>query len=318
MLVEAQIDVVLIAYNGEKYIREQIDSILNQTHKNFNLFLCDDASTDRTPSILESYYYDPRVSIHCYKNNLGISKHLSRSLLLGQSAWVAISDQDDIWHKDKLAHLLKSIAKNSLVFCNSRIIDDKGNKKPELMIRHKDFNLSNDCKKLLLRNFVSGHACLFKRCLLDYILPFTDDIIYDHQLAILACLDSGIGYVDHELVYHRRHDSNNWHNASEKAISRSARLLRRQKLARDTASLWRFWLNTFRARSEFRSSESEEIYRVLNNIVFSSVNRWFIIDVWQLFSFLLHDKEQFFYKAHISKYALWKKCWNILRAAREL
>lgn len=97
-----RITVILSAYNGEKYIQSQIDSILNQTYDNFILYIRDDGSTDGTRKILKQYSEkDSRVKVQ-YGENIGYVKSFFKMLSEVNSEYIAFSDQDDIWLPEKL------------------------------------------------------------------------------------------------------------------------------------------------------------------------------------------------------------------------
>ena len=75
--MEEKVDILLATYNGEKYVAEQIESILNQTYKNFNLIISDDCSKDSTPDILKKYAEkDKRIILHLQLQNLGVVKNI--------------------------------------------------------------------------------------------------------------------------------------------------------------------------------------------------------------------------------------------------
>ena len=93
-----KIDILMATYNGEKYLREQIDSILNQTFKDFNLIICDDCSKDSTWQILEEYQKkDSRIKIIKNEKNLGYNKNFEKLLSFVKSDYFMLSDQDDFW-----------------------------------------------------------------------------------------------------------------------------------------------------------------------------------------------------------------------------
>ena len=103
-MIEDKIDILMATYNGEKYIVEQIDSIINQTYKNWNLLIRDDNSTDRTLEIIKNYQKkDARIRIlDNNKVNLGIVKNFEKLLKISESELIMFSDQDDIWKKGKI------------------------------------------------------------------------------------------------------------------------------------------------------------------------------------------------------------------------
>ena len=104
-----KIDILLATYNGEKYLQEQIESILNQTYTDFRLLISDDASTDNTIKIIEEYAKkDKRILTFVQKENLGVIKNFEFLLNKVENEYFMFSDQDDIWMKEKIE---KSLAK---------------------------------------------------------------------------------------------------------------------------------------------------------------------------------------------------------------
>ena len=101
------ISIAMATYNGEKYLREQIDSILNQTIQDFELIVCDDCSTDTTWNILLEYQSQDK-RIKCYRNeeNLGFKKNFEKAIKLCTGEYIALSDQDDIWLEEKVETMI--------------------------------------------------------------------------------------------------------------------------------------------------------------------------------------------------------------------
>ena len=98
-----KIDILLATYNGEKFLREQLDSILNQTYKNFNLIISDDGSEDKTLQILKEYQEkDNRVIVYNHKKNLGVISNFEFLLEKVNSKYFMFSDQDDVWNNTKI------------------------------------------------------------------------------------------------------------------------------------------------------------------------------------------------------------------------
>ena len=96
--MEEKIDILMATYNGEKYLKEQIESILNQTYKNIRLIISDDASKDSTPQILEEYRKkDSRIEIYLNKENRGVVKNIEFLLEKVEDKFYMLADQDDVW-----------------------------------------------------------------------------------------------------------------------------------------------------------------------------------------------------------------------------
>lgn len=114
-----KVDILLATYNGEKYLRQQLDSILNQTYKDFKLIISDDASTDETKSILSEYCSkDDRIEVYYQKENLGSTRNFEFLLSKVKSTYYMLSDQDDVWYINKVEKSLKRIEETNadLVF----------------------------------------------------------------------------------------------------------------------------------------------------------------------------------------------------------
>lgn len=99
---KSQIDVLLATYNGEKYVKEQIESILNQTYSNIRLVISDDCSKDNTREVLKQYENNPKVEIHYQEKNLGYVKNFEYLLNQVKNDLYMLSDQDDIWLPEKI------------------------------------------------------------------------------------------------------------------------------------------------------------------------------------------------------------------------
>lgn len=97
------ISVVMCTYNGDKYLEQQIDSILCQTYPIHELIIQDDCSTDRTVTIIEAYQKrDPRVKLYINEAPLGFNYNFSSAFAKAEGEYIASSDQDDIWRPDKI------------------------------------------------------------------------------------------------------------------------------------------------------------------------------------------------------------------------
>jgi rRNA maturation RNase YbeY len=122
------ISICLASYNGEKYIKEQIDSILEQSFEDFELIIQDDCSNDKTVEIVREYLKkDDRILLYENQKNLGYVKNFETLIKKANGDFIALCDQDDIWHRDKLKILIENIGKNSLIYSNSLLVDEEAN-----------------------------------------------------------------------------------------------------------------------------------------------------------------------------------------------
>lgn len=204
------VSVALCTYNGERFLTEQLESILHQDYENIDEIVCvDDRSTDKTWEILNEYATKYLV-FKIFKNekNLGFIKNYEKAITLCNSSLIAISDQDDIWYSYKISKLVAAIGTNLMAYSDNEYIDQDGK---SLGIKFSDKRNLATCTSSLnfaLLNGISGHTALFKRELLNHALPFPADIHYDWWLGFCASQYSDIQSISEPLVGYRQHTSN--------------------------------------------------------------------------------------------------------------
>ena len=135
VVVQPRVSVCLASYNGEKFIREQMESILSELSPFDEVIVCDDGSTDATCSIIMSFN-DPRIKLIINNNNIGHVKNFEKVLLLAQGQFIFLSDQDDIWVAGKVQKVIAAFQKNdniTLVYHNLKPVDVLGN------LQHRNF-----------------------------------------------------------------------------------------------------------------------------------------------------------------------------------
>ena len=204
-----RISVVLCTYNGEKYLEQQLESIINQSIKPDELIIADDASSDHTCEIIEKYLQHFKF-IQFYKNanNLGFQKNFQQALLKASGDFIAISDQDDIWAPTKLEILLASFDENTLLaYSDSLFIDENGKITGTSMSDEKSMIEGRNPLAFIRYNCVSGHALMIRNELLSEVLPFPEHIFYDRWFAFVASMHGKLKFVDAPLVLHRRHSA---------------------------------------------------------------------------------------------------------------
>ncbi len=200
------ISIALATYNGEKYLVQQIETLLHQTYLNIEIVVSDDGSSDNTISILESYAKKTN-NFFVFKNAglHGIKRNFENALKYCKGAYIAFADQDDIWMPNKIERLFAAIGDNALSYHNSLFVDDAGNSLERTFATRLNMYEGDDGKAFLFCNCVSGHAMLFSRNLLDIVIPFADAVHHDWWLAFIAAENGGIKYVDEVLVHYRQH-----------------------------------------------------------------------------------------------------------------
>lgn len=208
------VSIAMTTYNGEKYLREQIDSILSQTIQEFELIICDDCSNDSTVEILKEYVSkDSRIKVFFNEFNLGFLKNFEKAIDLCSGDYIALSDQDDIWIPEHLEILQKAIIdrKCSLVGANALLVDSNNNDIGCKLINDGNFpNAKGEYEFLLLhRNIFQGCSLMFKKTILKRALPFPEKIkFHDWWLALVASEEKGVLYVDTPILRYRQHAKN--------------------------------------------------------------------------------------------------------------
>jgi glycosyltransferase involved in cell wall biosynthesis len=204
-----RVSVALCVYNGEKWLRPQLDSLLAQESVELEVVVVDDCSTDGSLALLRAYAQrDPRIHVHVNQVNLGHLRSFEKCMSLCDRPLIAPCDQDDVWHPRKLATLARALGDADMAYCNSEYIDDTGkplgrNISDDLLTMHD----GRDPMKFVFQNTVSGHALLVRREAFDAARPFPHELYHDWWLAMRAAAGNGVVYVDEPLVQFRRHVS---------------------------------------------------------------------------------------------------------------
>lgn len=206
----------MATYNGAKYIREQINSILSQTIQDYELVICDDCSTDETVSVLDYYANkDPRIIVVKNRENIGFKRNFEKAISLCIGDYIALSDQDDIWLPNHLEILLGMIGNNMIACGNAEMIDAEGKpigftlREMEILDKVPNNNIDNAYSLVFFRNPYQGSSMLIKRELFKIALPIPDEIgNHDVWFALLSCFYGGMIYKDIVVNRYRMHGNN--------------------------------------------------------------------------------------------------------------
>ncbi|SHE83114.1 glycosyltransferase family 2 protein [Alkalibacter saccharofermentans] len=203
------ISVAMASYNGEKYIEDQINSILCQLHQNDELVISDDGSSDNTLSIINRFCErDKRIKLYHNKDN-GIIKNFENAIKNTVNEIILLCDQDDIWLPNKIERMVKEFEINpevTLVISDLQYVDSDLNEVKDELINRK-------YKKGILKNFIKnsyiGCCMAFNKEIKKTILPFPQKIpMHDAWIGILAELFKyKIVYIPEKLILYRRHEN---------------------------------------------------------------------------------------------------------------
>ncbi len=213
-----KIDVLMATYNGEKYLKEQIDSILNQTYKNIHLIISDDCSTDKTREILKTYEENERISVFYQEKNLGYVKNFEFLLKQVENNLYMLSDQDDFWMPEKIEKSVEKLQNENLdlVFGDLEVVDENlntiYNSFSKFMLLDRKIKRELNTNKLqYLYNCMTGCTILSKKEFLDKILPLPTNskyMIHDYWMGLVISLNGKVGYLEETYIKYRQHGNN--------------------------------------------------------------------------------------------------------------
>ena len=203
---KALVSIALCTYNGEAYIREQLDSIVNQSYSPLELIAVDDCSTDNTLHILQEYAAKyPFIKVFVNPENLGYIRNFEKALQLCSGNFIALSDQDDIWDLKKIEKQVHAIGNSLLVYHDSEFIDQNGNSLNRKMSDLMNLYRGDQPEAFLFFNCISGHSVLMKKELRDELLPFPHAYFHDWWMGYVATNLGSIDFVNETLVKYRQH-----------------------------------------------------------------------------------------------------------------
>lgn len=213
-----KIDILLATYNGQQYLREQLDSILSQSYSNFRLLISDDLSVDNTREILAEYVEkDKRIIVFNQEKNLGVVKNFEFLLKKVESKYYMFSDQDDIWKENKIEKSIQTLEETNsdLVYTDLEVVDEKLNVTYESYWKLKGvynkIKKYNNFESLYLNNFVTGCTMLSKKELIKEVLPLPNTskfVLHDYWIPLILSQKYKITYIEEPLIKYRQHKNN--------------------------------------------------------------------------------------------------------------
>lgn len=223
--------VILCSCNGEKYISRQIESILKQTEPGVRLLISDDCSTDRTAEIAEGFakLHPDRIrfvrrvtpSGGAARHFLGVLFRVMRGREADLPDYILFSDQDDLWHPDKVQKTLNVMRREEhvsgtslpiLVHCDMRVTDDAGGVISPSYVRYQQMSPErNHLNQLLVQNNVTGGAMMMNRALARLVAshPVPEHaVMHDQWIALVAAAFGRVVFFDQALYDYRQHGDN--------------------------------------------------------------------------------------------------------------
>ncbi len=189
-------------------MREQLETLVNQTYPNLEIIAVDDRSKDSSLEILKEYSDKyPFFTFFENEENLGYVKNFEKAISLCKGEFIALSDQDDIWDLDKIRLQVEAIGDSQLLYHDSTLIDEKGEPTGKKMSDIINLYSGDNPKTFLFFNCISGHSCMIRKELLTWALPFHKDFFHDQWLAYVAANVGKIEVIHDSLVQYRQHST---------------------------------------------------------------------------------------------------------------
>lgn len=211
-MVEVRISTVMLTYNGARFLREQLDSVISQLGPEDELVISDDGSQDGTGDILKEYQkkYD---CIRLLKGpGRGIKKNMEFALEHCRGEYIFLADQDDVWRQDKVVKVMKAFQDGSIsLVVHDAVVFEEDMDQPVMDSFFRFRRSGPGVFKNIKKNSYIGCCMAFRRELLKIALPIPGDIeMHDQWLGVLndyfflpAC------FLKEPLLYYRRHGENN-------------------------------------------------------------------------------------------------------------
>ena len=203
-IAQPKITVCLASYNGEKFIKEQIESILIQLHPNDELIISDDGSVDNTIAIISSII-DSRIKLLPNNSFKDPIKNFQNCLQYASGDFVFLSDQDDIWIEKKCDKMVALLEKYDLVVSDSVIVDEDLNMLEASFF--KFFGSGKGILKNVMKSSYYGSCMAFRKSLLEKSLPFpnTKEIGHDLWIGLVGEITGKVLFYNEPLILYRRH-----------------------------------------------------------------------------------------------------------------
>lgn len=206
-----RVSVCMAAYNGSRYIREQIESILEQLESSDELLIIDDKSTDDTVAVIESIA-DPRVRLIKAAQNKGYVRTFEQAIELASGDVIFLSDQDDVWVPGRLDLMLARLTGAELVVSNFGSFGGALTRVQSMRLREKDstHNWRNILWMWVGTRPYYGCCMAFRSTLRDQLLPFPAYLTetHDQWIGYVANVNHSVSHIAENTIDRRMHDSN--------------------------------------------------------------------------------------------------------------
>lgn len=215
------VGIVMATYNGEKYVREQIESILGNTYTEWKLWLWDDGSKDSTVSILKEYEekYPGKIIVYQNQENLGVVQNFLLGAKRCDTDYIMFCDQDDVWKKDKIRKTLEAMRETEekegadypvTVFSDVVVVDSELRKIHPSFYQVSKLNTKKlDLNHLLMENKLIGCTIMMNSPVKKLLTNLPKSArVHDWWIALITSAFGKIVYLPEATMLYRQHENN--------------------------------------------------------------------------------------------------------------
>jgi glycosyltransferase involved in cell wall biosynthesis len=200
------VSVCMTVYNGDKYLRQQIESVICELQDDDELLIYDDLSTDMTAKIVAEFASDKRIKYRKNPDKLGVVKNFERALQNAQGEYIFLCDQDDVWLPGKVQICVEALKSHLLVVTDCVVVNQ------ELEILYPSFfelrRSGAGVLKNIWKNTYLGCCMAFRRELLETGLPIPRNMpMHDMWLGLIAEVSGNVLFIDEKFLLYRRHET---------------------------------------------------------------------------------------------------------------
>lgn len=220
-MITGKIGVILATYNGEKFIEEQLQSILNQTIIPDEIIISDAGSTDKTVKICKSlleHHDNVSAKFILHDSIVPVTRNFECALEESTADYIFFCDQDDVWKREKIEVVIKKlISENAIMaFTDAYVVDEslQGNTSLWDVLNYRNNGtvyLKNDSSfinRLIKSNVVAGMCLCIDASLKEQVLPFSENSLHDAWIAFVSILYGNVIAIKEQMTYYRQHSNN--------------------------------------------------------------------------------------------------------------
>lgn len=204
-----KVQILMSTYNGERFLREQIDSLLKQTYQNIEILIRDDGSKDRTPEILKEYQQNyPNIQVYL-EENAGVNESFFELLRKSDADYVAFCDQDDVWLEEKVQKAVEKLQgiREPALYCSNKILVDSN---LNVIAENNHRKLRPGFENAVVECICTGCTSMMNRRLAERIKEHIPEhaIIHDWWCYLTASYLGKVIYDDNAYIWYRQHGGN--------------------------------------------------------------------------------------------------------------